>query len=512
MGDDDCEHRTPAHALADESARLGLAKREGRLALADVDRAAGTAARAAELFIAERAHHEPAFGALVNVAGILAGAGRTPELAPHALAAMAHESDWPGRDAAWKDLIYNGLFGAMDRSPPEHIFPVLELGREAARRFGRHALWQALAEAARDAGKALGAVGRWDLHEKLDGLLEEAPAELAGLRAATMTDGIVHALTRREGARALALHDRIRELANRHATARVAQQRAVALECLLDANAPDPYLEPPKIAALVDEQLALTRAWPDEHEVARALTSSSATVLTLLEVMRDEPRHRALTDMQTWLAERWPGDDEVHFNSARALVNAAIVRVNESKRAGLVARIATLFAGDATLERLELTMEALLRACPMSPALAEARGRFERATGRAVRSPASSAPPPPPLHPELAPMRATFEKMQVDGITSEHLAAMHAIVGPGGYLPRATREGPGAYAADERYYTDFLDEVARQFQADRTGYWKAREVQIEAITRYLIDDATERIAARAASLRAQLKMPPRKRS
>src|SRR5687767_5336159 len=129
MGADDCERRTPADALADESAHLGAAKREGRLTPIDVERAAAMARSAAELFVAERPHHEPAFGALVNVAGILSGAGRLAELAPHGLAVMKHPTDWPGRDAAWKDLLYNGLFGAMDRSPPENILPVLELGR-----------------------------------------------------------------------------------------------------------------------------------------------------------------------------------------------------------------------------------------------------------------------------------------------------------------------------------------------------------------------------------------------
>src|SRR5690242_3732152 len=109
MGADDCATRTVADALADDSALLGQAKLEGRLTAADVEKAARMAGEARAAYVGERRHHEPAMGALVNLAPILAGAGRAAELSAHALAVLAHPSDWRGRDDAWRDLVYNAL-------------------------------------------------------------------------------------------------------------------------------------------------------------------------------------------------------------------------------------------------------------------------------------------------------------------------------------------------------------------------------------------------------------------
>lgn len=518
MGADDCSIRTVADTLADDSAQLVAAHQQGQLTPMDVDRAARMAREAGAAFVAERKHHEPAMGALSNLAAILANAGRLDELAPHALGALAHPSDWPGRDAAWKDLVYNALFGSMDRTPPERVLPVLNLARRGAL-TGAPALarFQTLASATRDAGKALANAGRWDLWTQLAEFIAEAPPPLPRLPelpgralldacAAMLTDAVVIAISRKELDRAQQLVANLRAMLAAHPDVLVAAQHAVALECLLDANNPEPFLAAEVVGQLVDEQLALVARWPTERELARALTSTASTAWLLLNAAKDPVRQERLWTGLAGLTTPFPGDEELHFNTARAVVNAAIVRAKEIEPAGFFERIGRLFAPtDPVLDRLEATLQTLIATCRGSAQLADARERFQRVTGRKLLPPKWTLPAPAPLHPDVARLREAFAKEPVDD------AAITAVIGTGGYLPRATLEGAGVYAREERYFVTLMEEINKQVASDPARYWKGRQVQLEAITRRLIEDGTETIAQAAGSVRALFRMPPLRR-
>ena len=517
MSADDCATRTVADALADDSAALFSARQQGHVTPLDVDRASRMAADAARAFKAERAHHEPAMGALVNLAALLSNAGRLDDLTPHALAALEHPTTWPGRDAAWKDLLYNALMGAMDRSPPERVLPVLALARRGAfTGEPRLERFLALAATTRDAGKALANVGRWDLHDQLGAFVEPPPAPaslpelparaLLDARAAMSTDAIVFCLSRKETARALGLAAGLRELLAAHPDTLVAAQHAVALECLLDANNPEPFLEPGPMGALVDEQLDLVSRWPAEREVARAFTSSAATAWLLMNAARDAARAERIVAGMTALTARFPGDEELHFNSARAVVNAAIVRAKELEPAGLWQRVTRLFGPtDPVLDRLESTLQTLVASCRASTRIGDARDRFQRVTGRVLPTPKWTYPTPPPPHPDVERLHRALATTPPDE------AAVAAVVGRGAYLPRVTLEGPAVYAREERYFVTLMEEIHRQAAADPGGFWKARQVQLEAITRHLIEDGTELIAQSAGAVRAIFRMAPLKR-
>lgn len=521
MSADDCSIRTPADALADDSAQLVAAHGQGQLTPLDIDRVAQMAAQAAKLFIGERAHHEPAFGALVNLSAILSNTGRLDDLTPHALAVLAHPTTWPGRDAAWKDLLYNALLGAMDRSPPERVLQVLGLARRGALTGDpRIERFLALGGTTRDAGKAFANVGRWDLHGQLSPFIEPPPPPapelpplaaraLLDARAAIFTDAVVFALSKPDHARALELAAGLRALLAAAPDALVAAQHAVALECLLDANTSEPFLPPVEVGKLADEQMALVARWPGEREVARAFTSSAGTLLLLLNAARDAQRTSRAIELMAALTRNFPGDEELHFNSGRALVNAAIVRVKEIEPQSVWQRVTRLFGPtDPVLDLLEVSLQKLVATCRGSAQLAEARQRFEGATGRVLPPPKWSLPPAPPLHPDVERVKTAYRSLVEKGHNAEDDAVISAVIGTGAYLPRATLEGPSVYAREERYFVTLLEEIHREAAADSIRYWRTREVQLEALTRHLVHQGTEPIAIAAGAVRALYRMAP----
>ncbi|MBI3893980.1 MAG: hypothetical protein HY303_20880 [Candidatus Wallbacteria bacterium] len=438
-----------------------------------------------------------------------------PAVVSHALPALAAAPE--PAPPALDELLAVATAASKNWRQQSEVLPAVETALRLAKGApGYEPAWVGLATVCHAAGKLLSQARAWNEHARVRAALEEIPARFAAatdpLMARFLADQVVFALDAGARNRAWPACEALRKLVAARPSEVTVAELANALSCLVDPEVPDPDGDYPRVAALLDELVRLSEAHPANREVARSLATASAGALISYQVAKDPPRLLAFAEALVRMAQRCKDDESLLFSIAKAVVNAAIVWDNYRKEAGLLkgwmSNLQQAFKGgsDPVLGALKSTLEALLALAPASSDLADARGRFERVTRVSLAAP-GGAKPAPALPEDVLLLRKYFDQMQQQGPTPGAMKGILMLLGPGPYLPRAVREGEEVYAKDEPYFVQLLAELSRQVSTDRSGFWAMNAGMLEAMTRYLVEDATPRIAQAANELRRVLQMP-----
>lgn len=362
----------------------------------------------------------------------------------------------------------------------------------------------AWASQAREAVRFLAKQRDWTSVRAIERRLAATPRELERV-VAPATAGALGAW----GAAALAARapdelsrarDRLARLAGRHEDPVVRREYAGLLAALVTSVVRDHFpdaSEGPLAAGLLESQ---AQAHWEDRELVLAFAAACPDIQLLHTAARDDAGHRKLLARLSELVQRHPRDEELALHLARGLVNAGVVRAGDLAPARR--------EKDPLLVALRGTLDQLLEANPGSASLSDMTARFDRQPGvpasriRAASAAAGSVTRA--RHPDLNELRDAFERLQHG--SHDSMATMARILGVGPYLGRVMREGEDAYAHDEPYFLDMLEEIDYQIQHDRSGYWRGQMPKLDTMTRYLLEDATPSISAAARALRARLKL------
>lgn len=484
---------------------------------ADLDRATALATEAVDAVEASPSTPaaDDALGRLVNVVPVLVKAARM-DLVEQLLGRVIKAT--PATQVPTvhlRDALANALLAAFDPAHPRGTVAVVHLAQRL-NAMTAGSLDGILAGVARDAAKALHVAGHGALRDEVFAILESSTPPSAGdvvawgHQAGAWADRLVIDLSQGhfDQVESIVLH--LEALASKSSSAEVATELAAAYACCLDANMPTPRVSPTTLKVWVERGLALLTAHRSHRALARNILSGAGPATLVLHCLGDTEGLVRAVSILGGGAEAFGGDEELAFSLARVLVNLAILRCPPDDH-GPVDRLFTavrrwMAPPDLVLQEARKAMGRCVAAVPKSRRIAGARGRFERITGRPIPVGPDARPVP---HADIENMADAFDAIQVQGPDAALEERIFAVVGTGPYLPRVRREGEGVYRSDETYFIDLIEEIERQIHEGGGGFWDTRQPQIEAMTRYLIEDATTAVADCARRLRSHYRMPPR---
>jgi hypothetical protein len=439
---------------------------------------------------------------------------------------LAREGKWKEAEATWKALFEEGpieedaasslaleftaLVGERASGPLELVPGVVTLAERLAKADPPDPIrWVALGSAGHAAVRALAEDQRFGLVPKVMRALEGIPhdaGEAQGHHAEALASWGILAMKHGQRDEVLKATAAMEALAPHALVPEVVRARATLHSCALEwwcghVKEPDPA------SAAFEVLHQLVNEHGDDRAVANSFAVCSEFALMLVLILRDYERVALHLERARMVSGAHPGDEEIQFALARAMVNTAIhvnaLREDAPTRARLM--------GD-----VERTLAMLAASCPGSEKIEDAKGRLERVklqnpqfahasqgahAATATPPAAARAAPSSPVPEDVRTMRAIFDAMQEGRTPPAPAFAILEIVGTGGYPRRVKEEGERVYAADEPYFLHLLAEVERQLGSDRIGFWQMQGQIIELVTRYMIEDATPAIADAARRVR-----------
>lgn len=352
-------------------------------------------------------------GTCVNLAALLGAGDRLDELAAFLARSTRVEGIWKTRVEAYRMAFENALQARL-AARPAAAFEVVALAERLALAEPvegyRLAGWVA---ALRILASASISRGEWDRHAILVEGLDRIPpghlAEVGGLVAGVLADRVILGLHHGREDAVLAglrhlgsLDSLMRDVDARREHVQAAAALVEVVATSAERGAPPPVRDL-EVLRRAHETLRSLAARPgSDRATLESLASVAGFAMLNLLALGDDADTLAFVRTMQEISSHAPGDVEIQFSLAKAVVNSAIIvrdRAPPPADPGLLGKVAGIFgAGPAKpetpiLDALEETLGLLVERAPGAAPILDACERFARVTGRRVaHAPAPESP------------------------------------------------------------------------------------------------------------------------